>query len=138
MNSPASTDGKTRRPQTRILIVEDEHIVSLDLSATLRQLGYRVADTAATGEQAIQIAANAQPDLVIMNIQLKGSIDGIEAARIIRSRFDIPVIYLSAFSDDATLLRAKASGANGYIVKPYDREELKLVIEQAIGSNNPL
>src|SRR4051812_48525521 len=96
-----------REPLGRILVVEDERIVALDLVRTLEDLGYEVLDSVATGEAAIARAAELSPDIVLMDIRLAGRIDGIVAADQIRSARDVPVIYLTAHADDDTLRRAK-------------------------------
>src|SRR3954454_10681646 len=101
-----------------ILVVEDENIVSMDLRASLERLGYPVTDCVGTGQQAIQRADEGRPALVLMDIHLRGEMDGIEAAEHIRRTFDIPVIYLTAHSDDATVKRAQSTEAFGYILKP--------------------
>jgi PAS domain S-box-containing protein len=118
--------------KTTILIVEDEAIVAADLSGKLRQLGYEVTGIAAAGEKAVEQAGSLRPQLVLMDIQLEGPMDGIEAAEAIRRRYDVPVIYLTAHSDAATLSRAKLSGPFGYILKPFEERELATQIELAL------
>ena len=114
---------------TQILIVEDEAIVAADLAAKLDQLGYRLAGIARHGRAAISLALRLRPHLVLMDIQLSGPTDGIQAAEAIREQYDVPVIYLTAHSDPATLARAKITGPSGYILKPYDERELATQIE---------
>ena len=116
----------------RILIVEDEGIIAQDLEATLEKLGYEVAGIAVVGEDAIEMAAELQPNLVLMDIILWGGMDGVEAAAHIRERLHIPVIFLTAHSDNATLQRAKITGPHGYIVKPMIERELRIAIEMAL------
>jgi PAS domain S-box-containing protein len=116
----------------RILIVEDESIVALDIKSRLLSLGYDVLGIAPSGEQAVQKAAATCPDLVLMDIKLKGEMDGIEAAEQIHARFNIPVVYLTAFADDATLQRAKVAEPFGYIIKPFEERELHTTIEMAL------
>jgi CheY-like chemotaxis protein len=94
-------------PGVRILIVDDEGITARHVHNYLNGLGYEVVGTIGTGEQALALAAQERPDLVLMDIELQGSIDGIEAARELHSRLDIPVVYLTAYSDDVTLQRAE-------------------------------
>jgi PAS domain S-box-containing protein len=118
--------------KTTILIVEDEAIVAADLAAKLGQLGYEVAGIAAKGEEAIVLADSLRPDLVLMDIQLEGHTDGIEAAEAISSQLDLPIIYLTAHSDAATLARAKLSGPFGFILKPFEERELATNIEMAL------
>ncbi|MGH1397573.1 MAG: hybrid sensor histidine kinase/response regulator [Trichormus sp.] len=116
----------------RILIVEDEQLVADDLRETLEYLGYIVCDLVASGEQAILKAEILQPDLVLMDIRLEGEMDGIEASFEIQSRFHLPVVYLTANADRATLDRAKASHPFGYILKPFDERILGTTIEIAL------
>jgi PAS domain S-box-containing protein len=118
--------------KTTILIVEDEAIVAADLAGKLRQLGYEVAGIAAKGEEAIVLADSLRPDLVLMDIQLEGHTDGIEAAEAISSQLDLPIIYLTAHSDAGTLARAKLSGPFGFILKPFEERELATNIEMAL------
>ncbi len=116
----------------KILVVEDERIVAKDISKRLQKLGYTVLANVASGEAAIQKARELQPDLVLMDIQLEGQIDGIEAAEQIRADLDIPVIFLTAYADENTLQRAKATEPFGYIVKPFDERALHTAIEVAL------
>jgi len=116
----------------RVLVVEDESVVSKDIQESLKSLGYKVCGTAFAGEEAIAKAESLQPDLVLMDIVLKGDIDGVEAAETIRSRLHIPVIYLTAYSDEHTLNRAKVTEPSGYILKPFDERELHTTIEVAM------
>jgi len=118
--------------KTTVLIVEDEAIVAADLAGKLGMLGYEVVGATATGEEAIELAYSLKPQIVLMDIRLKGAMDGIEAAEAIGSRFDLPVIYLTAHSDTATLDRAKLSGPFGYILKPFEERELSTTIEMAL------
>jgi len=126
--------------KTKILIVEDESIVAMDLEDRLKSLGYSVVAVAASGEEAIQKATETDPDVVLMDIQLKGpapslskgDLDGIEAAQEIRACFDIPVVYLTALADDDTLRRAKIMEPFGYILKPFEDRELHETIEIAL------
>jgi CheY-like chemotaxis protein len=117
---------------TSILIVEDEHIVALDIKNRLKKLGYVVAGRAATGQAAIDKAAETCPDLILMDIRLKGEMDGIAAAEQIRDRLGIPVIYLTAYSDEATLQRAKITEPYGYIIKPFEDRDLHTTIAMAL------
>jgi len=118
--------------QARILIVEDENIVARDIQNTLKHLGYAVTGLAATGEDAIQKAGETRPDLVLMDVMLKGYQDGVEAAQKILALYNIPVIYLTAFTDEKTLQRAKVTEPYGYILKPFEERELHIAIEMAI------
>ena len=116
----------------RILVVEDEAVVALDLRKRLTSLGYDVVDVAARGETAVEIAKRRRPDLTIMDIRLRGEMDGIEAADIIRSQLALPVVYLTAHADEATIDRARITEPFGYILKPFDERELRTVIEMAL------
>ncbi|KPL17954.1 MAG: hypothetical protein AMJ93_14395, partial [Anaerolineae bacterium SM23_84] len=118
--------------RARILIAEDENIVALDLRDTLRDLGYTVAGLAVTGEGAVEKAAGAHPDLVLMDIRLRGEMDGIEAAEQIRLQLDIPVVYLTAYADERSVQRAKVTEPYGYVLKPFEERELTTVIDIAL------
>ena len=118
--------------QCTILIVEDESIVALDLQNRLQRLGYLAPAFVATGPDAIAKTVELQPDLILMDIKLRGEMDGIEAARQIREQFDIPVIYLTAFADETTLQRAKITGPFGYLLKPFEERELLATIRMAL------
>ena len=118
--------------KVNIQIVEDESIIAKDMQMTLQQLGYAVTAVVSSGELAVEKAGENRPDLVLMDIVLQGEMDGIEAAGQIRSQFDIPVIYLTAYSDEKTLERAKITEAFGYILKPFEERELHTAIEMAI------
>ncbi|HEX4351423.1 MAG TPA: response regulator, partial [Polyangiales bacterium] len=101
-----------------VLIVEDERVVAKDLQRSLINLGYDVPTTAASADDAIRAASERCPDLVLMDIRIKGALDGIDTAGILRSRFDVPVIYLTAYADDATVERAKKTEPHAYLLKP--------------------
>jgi PAS domain S-box-containing protein len=116
----------------RILIVEDERITAEDLAEVLKDLGYEVSAVVSSGDEAIREAENNRPDLVLMDIRIKGDIDGAETARILRERFDVPVVYLTAHADRDTLERAKHSRPLGYIVKPFHEAELHASVEMAL------
>lgn len=116
----------------RILVVEDEAIVAMDLSHHLNALGYDVVGVASTGEQAVELATDLQPDLVLMDIILKGELDGVEAARRIRAARPIPIVYLTAYADENTLERALETEPLGYLLKPFAERELKITIDMAL------
>ncbi|HEY9606506.1 MAG TPA: response regulator, partial [Allocoleopsis sp.] len=118
--------------RAKILIVEDESIVALNIKNRLEKLGYAVVATISSGEVAIQTAAETFPDLVLMDIKLKGKIDGIEAATKIRSQLQVPVVYLTAYADDETLNRAKMAEPYGFILKPFESRDLCTAIEIAL------
>jgi PAS domain S-box-containing protein len=117
---------------TRILIVEDESIVAKDVEKRLKSLGYTVCATVSSGRKALQKVEKEHPDLVLMDIVLKGDMDGIETAEKIRSRFFIPVVYVTAYAKEHILQRAKVTEPYGYILKPFQSRELRTVIETAL------
>ncbi len=119
----------------KILIVEDETLISLHIERLLKERGYDVAGTAATGEEALALIESEHPDLVLMDIVLEGEMDGIAAAREIKRRYDVPLIYLTAHSDEYTLNRAKETEPYGYILKPVNHYEVFSAIEVAIYKN---
>ncbi|MDH4189518.1 MAG: PAS domain S-box protein, partial [Betaproteobacteria bacterium] len=116
----------------RILVVEDEGIIAMELAQNLRELGFEVIGPANEGERALALAEKDPPDLVLMDIVIKGAMDGIETAERMRSQRDVPVVFLTAFGDDATLQRAKGAAPNGYLIKPYRSDELRPVLEMAM------
>ena len=117
-----------------ILVVEDEAITALDLKYSLEELGYEVIDTVDTGQAAIDTAAEQVPDVVLMDIKLKGDMEGIEAAAVI-SEWNIPIIYLTANTDTDTFEKSNVKGSYGFVSKPYDitklDKTLKITINRA-------
>ncbi len=118
--------------KTNILVVEDESIVAKDIQHSLKKLGYTVVGICSNGEDAIKTAEELKPDLVLMDIMLKGDMSGIEAASFIREKYNIPVIYLTAYADESTLSKAKVSEPYGYIIKPFKEIDLHTSIEMAV------
>ncbi|QLE55865.1 ATP-binding protein [Nostoc sp. TCL26-01] len=118
--------------QAKILVVEDEIIVARTISSQLHQLGYMVTATASSGKVAIAKASETKPDLVLMDIILKGEMDGITTASYIREYMDIPVIFLTAYGDDNTIERAKITQPFGYVVKPFTSKDLRIAIEMGL------
>ncbi|HMT30708.1 MAG TPA: response regulator [Bacteroidia bacterium] len=116
----------------KILVVEDESIVAKDIQNTLIRLGYDVPATASNALSAYQKLEDIQPDLVFLDIKLKGEIDGIQIAEKIKNSYDIPVIFLTSFVDKATLDRAKVTEPYGYIVKPFNESDLQTTVEMAL------
>ncbi len=116
----------------RILVVEDERITAEDIKDGLKSLGYEVPAVVHSGEEAVRKAGELQPDLVLMDIRLQGRVDGIQAAGLISHRHDVPIIYLTAYADDATLDRAKLTQPFGYLIKPFSEKELRTTIEIAL------
>lgn len=119
-----------------ILLVEDEQIASMDIREMIEESGYAVAATSDSAESAIEAAEEHNPDLVIMDINLPGERDGIDAAVEIQSRHDLPVIYLTAFSDEETLKRARKTEPSGFLVKPVTRADIQATVEMTLGNNN--
>lgn len=117
---------------TRILVVEDEMLIAKDIEGMLRGLGFEVAALAATGEAAVESALAARPDLVLMDVILKGPMDGVEASMLIKARADIPVLFLTAHTDEATLERIKISEPAGCLFKPVEQRELRAAIDMAL------
>ena len=115
-----------------ILVVEDEWVVANQICKNLRDFGYTVCSSASTGDEAIERAEAERPDLILMDIVLNGKMDGIEAADRITSQFDIPVIYLTSYTDQEYIERAKQTKPFGYLVKPYHLKELYANIEMAL------
>lgn len=113
----------------KILVVEDEGIVAKDLENRLQRFGYDVCETVATGEEAIAKVSELKPDLVLVDISLRGEIDGIAVAQVVHYNFDLPVIYLTANTDEHILNKALATQPFGYIIKPFREQELKTTIE---------
>ena len=116
----------------RVLICEDELLVADDLKQRLIDMGYDVVATVASGPEAVQLAGEQRPDLVLMDVRLQGDMDGIQAAERIRAGSGIPVVYLTAYADDDTLKRAKITQPFGYILKPFEVRELRTAIEMAL------
>lgn len=118
--------------KTNILVVEDESIVSKDIQHSLNKLGYNVVGAASTGEKALELARSERPDIVLMDIMLKGDMNGIETAEIIRNELSVPVVFLTAYADESTLSKAKITEPYGYIIKPFKEIDLHTSIEMAI------
>lgn len=118
-----------------ILIVEDESIIALDIKRILTKAGYNITGIAVCSDEAIQQVSQVQPDLVLMDVTLEGDIDGIETAIQLNEAYQIPIIYLTAHADEKTLERAKATSTFGYVLKPFNRQELTTMIEIAISKH---
>lgn len=114
------------------MVVEDERVVARDIEDSLRGMGYDVVGSAASAEECLRCASNNRPDLVLMDVRIQGDIDGIETAKLLRSRFGVPVIYLTAYADDETVNRAREAEAHGYLLKPFRATELKSAVEIAL------
>jgi CheY-like chemotaxis protein len=118
--------------RTKILIVEDEGLIALDLSMRLKRDGFEVIGISSSGEDALRTLSRATPDLILMDIRLEGAMDGIEAADKVRADFGLPVVFLTAHADPATLSRAKASSPFGYLLKPFTAINFSVTIEMAL------
>jgi len=116
----------------KIIVVEDEHIIAMEIQERLRKIGYEVPAIFSSGEEVVKEVKNINPDLIIMDIMLEGKMDGIEAAEKLQNQFDIPLVYLTAYSDKETLERAKITQPFGYILKPLEERELHTTIEIAL------
>ncbi len=114
-----------------VLVVEDESIVSKDIQYSLKKLGYNVVGVAATGQKAIDLCGEKLPDIILMDIMLKGDINGIEASTRIKESYNIPVIFLTAYADENTLSKAKITEPYAYIIKPFKEIDLHTSIEMA-------
>jgi CheY-like chemotaxis protein len=120
----------------RILIVEDENIIASDIRAMLEDLGYRVSAVVSSGEESIKKASKMKPDLVLMDVKLKGNLDGVSAGREIFKQFQIPIVYLTAYSDQATIKKIrdeKSEHSPSVINKPFDEGELQTIIDIKLG-----
>ena len=118
--------------KSKVLVVEDEGIVARDIAQQIAGLGYHPVGITAHGEQAVELVAQLKPDLVLMDIQLAGAMDGVTAAHAIRSRFSVPVVFLTAFAADDVLERAKLTEPFGYILKPFSERELRTTLAMAL------
>ncbi len=116
----------------RILIVEDEIIVSESLSNYLSTEGYIVSGNVTSGEKALELIKQDEPDIIIMDIDLEGELDGVETTKLINKDFQIPVIYLTSYYDQLTLKRAKSTTPSSYLTKPFNNRDVKIAIEMAI------
>jgi len=115
-----------------ILVVEDDDIIARVLDWRLKNLGYTVSGRASTGAEAMELIVRSKPDLVLMDINIRGEIDGIETASMIKRGFNIPVVYVTSHSDGPTLERAKATKPDGFIIKPFGDDDLRVAIDLAL------
>lgn len=123
---------KPKKEEVKILVVDDETIVALDIKNTLEKYGYNVVGIATTSQEAISLVKSSKPNLILMDIMIKGKKDGIETASEINEFADIPIVFLTAYSDDSTLERAKLVEPYGYLIKPFDNRELFTTIEMSL------
>jgi len=118
--------------KSRVAVVEDEGIVALQIKSKLEQKGYEVVGTFASGEELLETVASLKPDLIMMDMTLQGKLDGIETTRRLSEQHDIPVVYLTAHSEESTIERAGATLPYGYLLKPFDAQELHIAIQMAL------
>lgn len=116
----------------KILVVEDEAIIAMDIQSILRKIGYCQAEVVYSGEESIQKVAAGRPHLVLMDIKLKGKLDGIQAAHEIFYQYNVPVVYITAFGDEGTLKKADGTARFGFITKPFDETNLQSTIQDAL------
>ncbi|PZM08036.1 response regulator [Rhizobium tubonense] len=117
---------------TSVLVVEDDSVVSRAIQQQLQRIGYTIAGTATSGEEAVELATKRKPNIVLMDIRLEGTLDGIEAADIIRERWRIPVVFLTAYADNETISRANHAEPFGFLPKPFEELQLRTSIEMAL------
>jgi DNA-binding response OmpR family regulator len=120
------------RTGLRALIVEDEALIAEELKGRLTRLGFRVIDMVDSADEGVAIATSELPDLVLMDIRLRGAKDGVQACEEIRRQVDVPIVYVTAHSDEQTVSRAKRTDHDGFILKPFHRHELQSTIEVAL------
>ena len=116
----------------RILLVEDDDIIAKVTDWRLKNLGYVVCGRAVSASEAMELVVKATPDLVLMDINIKGDVDGIDTANMIKKGFNIPVVYVTSHSDGPTIERARATKPDGFIVKPFEDNDLRVAIELAL------
>lgn len=116
----------------RIIVVEDEGIVAMDISKCLSSMGYEVAFIADTGEKVLEQIENEPADLILMDVELKGTINGLETAKTIKEKYSIPIVFLTAFEDESTLAKIQKLSTDGYLVKPFEDDNLKRTIERIL------
>jgi CheY-like chemotaxis protein len=120
-----------------LLVVEDEAIVRADLNQTLSDLGYDVVASTSSGELAVALALASEPDAVLMDITLRGGMDGVDASKKIRQSADVPVIFMTAHSDARTMLRVKETAHAGYLQKPFEDRLLAETVEKVLSKRDP-
>ena len=121
--------------KAKILIAEDEGIIALDIKSRLEDLGYTVPCLASSGEDAVRRTEETQPDLVLMDVLLRGDMDGIEAGTEIRARYNVPVVFMTALSDPETLERGRKAKPSGWLSKPVEMQRLQQVIDKALSQH---
>ncbi len=119
--------------KNKIAIVEDEGIVAMDISKCLTSLGYDVAFISDSGEKVLEIVKESQPDLILMDVELKGKLNGLETAKMLKEKYDIHIVFLTAFEDETTLNRIGELSPDGYLVKPFEDEHLQNTLNRVLG-----
>ena len=122
----------TAKMGVRVFVVEDEALIAMDIYERLISLGYAVCGKAASGEMAMRTIFEARPDIILMDVSLSGRMDGVETALLIRERLDVPLVYLTAYSEPDLIARATKAGGYGYLVKPFDERELHATLQVAL------
>ena len=120
--------------KNKIAVIEDEGIVAMDISKCLSLLGYDVVLVSDSGEKALTDMENIDINLVLMDVELKGNLNGLETAKIIKEKYGTPVVFLTAFEDEATLEKISKLSSEGFLVKPFEDEQLKLTVEKVLNS----
>lgn len=120
----------------RVMVVDDEATITTQLEERLTLMGYEVTGSASSGQEAVEMARRTRPDIVLMDIVMPGSLDGIDAAEIIKAELDIPAIFLTAYASQKFVDKAKDVEPFGYIVKPFQEREIKATIEVALHKKN--
>lgn len=123
-------------PAKNIGIVEDEGIVAMDISKCLTGLGYEVDFISDSGEKVIEILNSKKPDLILMDVELKGKLNGLETARILKEKFDIHIVFLTAFEDEMTLNKMGELSPDGFLVKPFEDDQLEKTLTRIFGNKN--
>lgn len=118
--------------RSRILIVEDEQVVAMDLEMQLLSFGYEISGIANTGQEALRLADATRPDLVLMDVHLRGALDGIATAQEVQGRWNLPVVFVTAFNNQEARKRAQALNPSGYLTKPYRPEQLRAIVAAAL------
>lgn len=120
--------------KNRIAVVEDEGIVAMDISKCLTGLGYEVVFVADSGEKAIENLGTLPADMILMDVELKGQMNGLDTAVLVKEKYNIPVVFLTAFEDEITLKRINKISSGGFLVKPFEDEELKKTVESVLSA----
>lgn len=116
----------------KIAVVEDEGIVAMDISKCLTNIGYEIAFVSDSGEKVLEMLEHTNADLILMDVELKGSMDGLETALIVKEKYNIPVVFLTAFEDDATMAKIGELSSYGFLVKPFEDEQLKSKVDSIL------